>query len=158
MADLHQSAPLLPRDPARHLSQGKWHLDLVARSRRTAAHRDHSARRRYAALPQIARVARFQSLPGSVTDPAGKHFLGRTSAMGIEQNKELVTKTWEAFVKGDIKTAFANMSDQVSWLVPGSIPKVSGLHQGKDQIIAFLSAIGPVVPNGMQTEIRRLYG
>jgi len=78
--------------------------------------------------------------------------------MGIEQNKELVTKTWEAFVKGDIKTAFANMSDQVSWLVPGSIPKVSGLHQGKDQIIAFLSAIGPVVPNGMQTEIRRLYG
>jgi ketosteroid isomerase-like protein len=78
--------------------------------------------------------------------------------MSIEQNKELVTKTWEAFVKGDMKTAFSNMSDQVSWLVPGNIPKVSGLHKGKDGIIAFLSAIGPVVPNGMQTEIRRLYG
>ncbi len=30
--------------------------------------------------------------------------------MSVEQNKELVTKTWNAFVKGDIKTAFANMS------------------------------------------------
>ena len=78
--------------------------------------------------------------------------------MGIEQNKELVTKTWNAFVKGDIKTAFDNMSDQVSWLVPGSIPNVSGVHKGKESIVAFLRAIGPAVPNGMQTEIRRVYG
>ena len=78
--------------------------------------------------------------------------------MGIEQNKELVTKTWNAFVTGDIKTAFDNMSDQVSWLVPGSIPKVSGVHKGKEAIVAFLKAIGPAVPNGMQTEIRRVYG
>lgn len=78
--------------------------------------------------------------------------------MGIEQNKELVTKTWNAFVKGDIKTAFDNMSDQVSWLIPGSVPKVSGVHKGKDGIVAFLKAIGPAVPNGMQSEIRRVYG
>ena len=38
--------------------------------------------------------------------------------MSIEANKQMVTSTWEAFVKGDIKTAFANMSDEVSWLIP----------------------------------------
>jgi ketosteroid isomerase-like protein len=34
-----------------------------------------------------------------------------------EQKKSLVAQTWAALGKGDIKTAFANMSDSVSWLV-----------------------------------------
>jgi ketosteroid isomerase-like protein len=47
--------------------------------------------------------------------------------MTAEEKKELVTRTWTAFGKGDIKAAFANMDDNVSWLVPGNAPGVSGL-------------------------------
>ena len=39
--------------------------------------------------------------------------------MTSEQKKSFVTETWGAFGKGDIKTAFANLSDNVSWLIPG---------------------------------------
>ena len=37
--------------------------------------------------------------------------------MSAEQNKEMVKATWTAFGKGDIKTAFSNMADNVSWLI-----------------------------------------
>lgn len=52
--------------------------------------------------------------------------------MSAEQNKEMVKATWTAFAKGDIKTAFGNMADNVSWLVPGNIAGVSGVKRGKD--------------------------
>src|SRR5216683_4674649 len=45
--------------------------------------------------------------------------------MTSEQKKSFVTETWAAFGKGDIKTAFANLSDNVSWLIPGTTPGVS---------------------------------
>jgi ketosteroid isomerase-like protein len=51
--------------------------------------------------------------------------------MSVEANKEMITSTWEAFVKGDIKTAFANMSDEISWLIPGNLSNLSGLRRGK---------------------------
>ncbi len=76
--------------------------------------------------------------------------------MSAEANKELVRKTWTAFAKGDIKTAFANMDDNVSWLVPGSGP-VSGVHRGKDAILKFMSGVGQVFPEGLQSEIKRAY-
>ena len=77
--------------------------------------------------------------------------------MTNEQKKELVTKTWTAFGKGDVKAAFANMSDSVSWLVPGSTPNVSGLKRGKDEILKFMAGVGNVFPEGLQSEIRRTY-
>lgn len=77
--------------------------------------------------------------------------------MTAEQNKELVTKTWSAFGSGDLKTAFANMSDNVSWLVPGSMPGVSGLKRGKDEITKFVSGIGTTFPEGLKSEFRKVY-
>ena len=76
--------------------------------------------------------------------------------MSVETNKELVTNFWSAFAKGDIKTAFANMDDNVSWLVPGNT-EVSGLHRGKDAILKFMSGVGAVFPEGLQSEIKRAY-
>jgi ketosteroid isomerase-like protein len=69
----------------------------------------------------------------------------------------MVTQTWQAFVKGDIKTAFANMSDQVSWLIPGNLP-VSGMKKGKGALPDFARSAAKLFPNGLTTEIRRVYG
>ena len=77
--------------------------------------------------------------------------------MSAEQNKEMVKATWTAFGKGDLKTAFANMADNVSWLIPGSIAGVSGVKRGKDEILKFMGSVGAVMPEGMHSEITRAY-
>jgi uncharacterized protein len=77
--------------------------------------------------------------------------------MTAEEKKALVTRTWDAFGKGDIKSAFANMSDNVSWLVPGNLPGVSGLKRGKEEILKFMSGVGDTFPEGLQSEIRKVH-
>ncbi len=76
--------------------------------------------------------------------------------MTVEQNKTLVTQTWDALVKGDIKAAFENVSDEVSWLIPGNLP-VSGLKKGKPGVLEFLRGAAKLFPNGLKSEIRRVY-
>ena len=51
--------------------------------------------------------------------------------MATEQNADMVTKTWTALVKGDADAALANMSDEISWVIPGHLPGVSGLKRAK---------------------------
>ena len=68
-----------------------------------------------------------------------------------------MVKTWTAFGQGDIKAAFANMDDNVSWLIPGNLPGVSGIKKGKDEILKFMSGGGGLFPEGIKTEIRRTY-
>jgi uncharacterized protein len=77
--------------------------------------------------------------------------------MTPEQNKEMVKATWLAFASGDIKTAFGNMADNVSWLVPGNVPGTSGVKRGKDEILKFVAGLGSVFPEGLQTEITRAH-
>lgn len=77
--------------------------------------------------------------------------------MTDEQKKTLVTQTWTAFGKGDVKAAFANMSDNISWLIPGDLPGVSGLKRGKDEILKFMAGVGGRFPEGLQSEIRKTY-
>ena len=79
-------------------------------------------------------------------------------AVSVESNKELVKSTWQAFVKGDIKTAFANMSDEVSWLIPGNLNNLSGLRKGKAAILEFARNAVKTFPDGLQTQINRVYG
>jgi ketosteroid isomerase-like protein len=78
--------------------------------------------------------------------------------MSVEANKQLVSNTWQAFVKGDIKNAFANMSDEVSWLIPGNLPGLSGVRKGKAAILEFARSAARTFPNGLQTQINRVYG
>ena len=77
--------------------------------------------------------------------------------MSVEANKELVKTTWNAFVKGDIKTAFANMSDEISWLIPGDLPNLSGLRKGKAGILEFARSASKIFPSGLKSEIKRVY-
>jgi len=49
------------------------------------------------------------------------------------------------------------MDDNVSWLVPGNMPNVSGVKKGKDEILKFMSGVGAVFPEGIKSEIRRTY-
>jgi uncharacterized protein len=56
--------------------------------------------------------------------------------MDREKNKQIVKETWDAFWRGDIEAGVANMSDDITWLAPGS-NKMSGLKVGKDAIRRF---------------------
>jgi ketosteroid isomerase-like protein len=77
--------------------------------------------------------------------------------MGAEENKRIAIETWSAMGKGQLDAAMANMSDNVSWLVPGTIPGVSGVKRGKEEIRKFMSGIGQVFPEGLQSEVRKSY-
>jgi len=77
--------------------------------------------------------------------------------MATEQNADMVTKTWTALVKGDADSALANMSDEISWVIPGHLPGVSGLKRGKDEVKKFISGIGQAFPSGLKSEIRKVH-
>jgi ketosteroid isomerase-like protein len=77
--------------------------------------------------------------------------------MSVEQNKEVARKTWEAAVKGDVDTATANISDEVSWLLPSSI-NPGGPLKGKQAVTGFIKSLATAFPGGLKTEISRVYG
>jgi hypothetical protein len=74
------------------------------------------------------------------------------------ENKRLALDTWEALRSGDVKRAFAHMSDDVTWRIPGSIEPISGLKRGKGEILGFLRWAARTFPSGFQTEVRGVYG
>jgi uncharacterized protein len=77
--------------------------------------------------------------------------------MTAEQNKDLISKTWNALLGGDLKLAMNNFADNISWLVPGNLPGASGLKRGKDEIAAFMRGVSTTFPEGLKTEFRRVY-
>jgi uncharacterized protein len=77
--------------------------------------------------------------------------------MGVEENKQLARKTWESAVKGDIETATANLSDEVSWMLPASVSP-GGPMKGKQAVAGFFKSLATAFPGGLNSEIRRVYG
>jgi ketosteroid isomerase-like protein len=77
--------------------------------------------------------------------------------MSAEQNKEIARKTWEAAVRGDVDAATANLSDEVSWLLPSSV-NPGGPLKGKQAVAGFIKGLSTAFPGGLKTEIRRVYG
>jgi ketosteroid isomerase-like protein len=77
--------------------------------------------------------------------------------MSVEQNKEVARKTWEAAVRGDVDAAAANLSDEVSWLLPASVSP-GGPLKGKQAVAGFFKSLSTAFPGGLKTEIRRVYG
>ncbi|MBI4587219.1 MAG: nuclear transport factor 2 family protein [Candidatus Rokubacteria bacterium] len=77
--------------------------------------------------------------------------------MGSDENKELVSKTWDAIVRGDVKSAFASMSDAVTWTIPGAMAGLSGVKSGKVEIIAFLRRVATTFPGGLTSDVRQIY-
>jgi uncharacterized protein len=77
--------------------------------------------------------------------------------MSVEQNKQIARNTWEAAVKGDADTAMANLSDEVSWMLPASV-NPGGPLKGKQAVAGFIKGLSTAFPSGLKTEIRRVYG
>jgi len=58
------------------------------------------------------------------------------AAQNLTGNKKLVFDTWVLFWRGDVEGGLANMTDDVTWMVPGAM-KTSGLKNGKDAVRKF---------------------
>jgi ketosteroid isomerase-like protein len=73
-------------------------------------------------------------------------------------SREFVVNFWKALGKGEIKTAFASLSDDASWLIPGNLSGFSGLRKGKAEILDMARGAAQRFPTGLTSEIRRVYG
>jgi uncharacterized protein len=74
-----------------------------------------------------------------------------------EQNVELVTKTWKDVVAGNADGALANMSDEISWMIPGNLQGVSGLKRGKAAVKEFIGGIRKAFPAGLNSQISKVH-
>ena len=71
--------------------------------------------------------------------------------MDRQQKIDFVRSIWEAFARGDMKTVFAAMPEDVTWKLPRG-----GQLRGKQSILHLArSSAGKL--KGYQTEIRRTY-
>jgi uncharacterized protein len=66
-------------------------------------------------------------------------------------------KRGQDLIGDKIEAALTNMSEDLSWLIPGNVPNVSGLRRGKEEVRKFVSGIGQAFPQGLQTEIRKTH-
>jgi ketosteroid isomerase-like protein len=77
--------------------------------------------------------------------------------MSAEQNAKLVTKTWQDVIAGNVDAATADMSDEVSWVIPGNLPGVSGLKRGKAAVKEFIGGIRKAFPAGLNSQISKVH-
>ena len=77
--------------------------------------------------------------------------------MSTEGNKALVTKTWATLMGGDVNAALANFSDDINWWISGKLDGVSGVKQGKQQVLAFFAGVTSAFPGGLKPEIRKIH-
>jgi uncharacterized protein len=78
--------------------------------------------------------------------------------MTIEANKDLVKRTWQTMLGGNVEGALANFSDDVTWFITGKLEGVSGVKKGKQAVRAFLDSVMQAFPGGLKTEINKAYG
>ena len=67
------------------------------------------------------------------------------------ENKEIVATFFELFSSGDIDQAFALVSDDVSWWVPGDLP-FSGTKT-KTEYLQVVGSIQQGFPSGLKLEV-----
>jgi ketosteroid isomerase-like protein len=82
----------------------------------------------------------------------------KEETMAIEANKDLVKRTWQTLLGGNVEEALANFSDDVTWFLTGTLEGVSGLKQGKQAVRAFLGTVRQAFPGGLKPEIKKAYG
>jgi ketosteroid isomerase-like protein len=78
--------------------------------------------------------------------------------MSAQQNVELITNTWKNIIAGKAEEAAANMSDEVSWMIAGSLTGVSGVKKGKAAVKEFIGGIRKAFPAGLSSEISKVHG
>ncbi len=77
--------------------------------------------------------------------------------MTAEQNAEFVRKTWQDLIGGKVDAALANMSDEVSWLIPGNVPNVSDLSAVKMKSENSSQVSAKPFRRAAETEIRKTH-
>jgi ketosteroid isomerase-like protein len=73
------------------------------------------------------------------------------------QNADLVTNTWKDVIAGNVDAAAANMSDEISWVIPGNLAGVSGLKRGKAAVKEFIGGIRKAFPAGLNSAISKVH-
>lgn len=68
--------------------------------------------------------------------------------MGIESNKELVTRFWRAFTDGKYDEVLGMLTDDATWWVAGTTA-LSGTYS-KPEFAKLLGQIAPMAPNGLR--------
>ena len=74
----------------------------------------------------------------------------------MNTNEMLVLDTWKAFLRGDVKSAFANLTDDATWTIPG-LSELSGVKRGKAEIVGFLRVVAQAFPKGLRSEIKKVH-
>jgi ketosteroid isomerase-like protein len=77
--------------------------------------------------------------------------------MSAEQNADLIRKTWVDVIAGNVDAAAANMSDEVSWMIAGNLPGVSGTKKGKAAVKEFIGGIRKAFPAGLNSQISKVH-
>ena len=77
--------------------------------------------------------------------------------MSAEQNADLIRKTWVDVAAGNADAAAANMSDEVSWMIAGNLPGVSGTKKGKAAVKEFIGGIRKAFPAGLNSQISKVH-
>jgi ketosteroid isomerase-like protein len=77
--------------------------------------------------------------------------------MSAEQHEDLIRKTWTDVIAGNADAAAANMSDEVSWMIAGNLPGVSGTKKGKAAVKEFIGGIRKAFPAGLNSQISKVH-
>jgi uncharacterized protein len=102
-------------------------------------------------------------LPGRALREESRYDLGNDENIIPEasnmstQNADLVTNTWKDVVAGNADAAAANMSDEISWVIPGNLAGVSGLKRGKAAVKEFIGGIRKAFPAGLNSAISKVH-
>jgi ketosteroid isomerase-like protein len=96
------------------------------------------------------------SLPTTAAEKSVRDITIPTSAEGLTGNKKMVFDTWLAFWRGDIEAGLANMADDVTWFIPGTMP-TSGMKTGKDGIRKFRQN-NLTIFSKQRLDVRGVYG
>jgi ketosteroid isomerase-like protein len=77
--------------------------------------------------------------------------------MSAESNAQLVTTAWKDLIGGKLDAFLAQLSDEISWVIPGNLQGISGLLRGKDAVRKFAAGIGKSFPNGLNCDVRKVH-
>lgn len=72
--------------------------------------------------------------------------------MSSSEPLDLVRATWGAFGRADVKAAFADLTDDVTWAIPEPSPRCPGRSGANESIFAFLEAVAKTFPAGLRSE------
>jgi hypothetical protein len=91
------------------------------------------------------------------SDDAVFHLNVPSFAESLTGNKRIAWETLRAFLQGAHEAGMANLADDITWLIPGSM-KTSGLLEGKDAVRKFQESVKKAIFRDLERTIAGIYG